>query len=195
MISHFEKKLKTALKQSEEQLIVYAAELEQKVQARTEALNNSILNLEKEVKERKKAEDEARKSLEKERELNELKTKFVSIASHEFRTPLSTVMSSASLIQKYKDKGDFEKVDKHVQRIKSSVNHLTLILNDFLSLGKLEEGKVEIQKEMIHLEDFIHEINEEVRSFLKEGQTLDVHCEGNNKQIDSDVRILKKHYV
>ncbi len=83
-------------------------------------------------------------SLERERELNELKSKFVSIASHEFRTPLSTVMSSAALIQQYKDRNELDKVNKHVTRIKSSVNHLTAILNDFLSLGKLEEGKIEV---------------------------------------------------
>ena len=185
------KKAEEALRRSEEQLIVYAAELEQKVQARTEALNNSIVKLEEEVSERKKAEEEARKSLEKERELNELKSKFVSIASHEFRTPLSTVMSSAALIQKYKDKQDWEKVDKHVHRIKSSVNHLTLILNDFLSLGKLEEGKVVINKESINLETFMHEISEEVKAFLKEGQKIKIQCEAETLQIDSDSQILR----
>jgi len=185
------KNAENALRQSEEQLIVYAAELEQKVHLRTEALNATVDKLEKEVNERKKAEEEAKKSLEKERELNELKTKFVSIASHEFRTPLSTVMSSASLIKKYKDKGDLDKVDKHVQRIKSSVNHLTSILNDFLSLGKLEEGKVDIQKERINLEEFLHEIHEDVKSFLKEGQQIHVSCNGTIKHIDSDPRIIR----
>lgn len=185
------KQAEDGLKRSEEQLIVYAAELEEKVQARTEALNTSINKLEQEVNERKKAEQEARKSLEKERELNELKSKFVSIASHEFRTPLSTVLSSASLIQQYKDKGDLEKVDKHVQRIKSSVNHLTLILNDFLSLGKLEEGKIEINKENIHLDNFMSEISEEVKAFFKEGQQLKIQYAEEIKQISSDARILR----
>ena len=185
------KKAEEALKRSEEQLIVYAAELEQKVQTRTEALNNSIIKLEEEVIERKKAEDEVRRSLEKEKELNELKSKFVTIASHEFRTPLSTVLSSASLIQKYKDKNDLDKVDKHIQRIKSSVNHLTIILNDFLSLGKLEEGKVDIQKEIINLDDFMAEISEEVRAFLKVGQEINIHCEKETNQIHSDERILR----
>lgn len=185
------KKGEQDLKKSEEQLIQYAGELEQKVQARTEALNQSILKLENEVQERKKAEDEARKSFEKERELNELKSKFVSIASHEFRTPLSTVMSSASLIQQYKDKGEYEKVDKHVQRIKSSVNHLTLILNDFLSLGKLEEGKVDINTEKIEIEVFMNEITEEVKAFLKEGQQIKINCDMAAKTLESDSRILR----
>lgn len=185
------KKAEGDLKKSEEQLMIYAAELEQKVQARTEALNQSVKKLEGEVKERQKAEEEVRKSLEKERELNELKSKFVSIASHEFRTPLSTILSSASLIQQYKDKGELDKHDKHVQRIKSSVNHLTMILNDFLSLGKLEEGKMDINKERINVEDFMNEVTEEVKSFLKEGQKIEIICAQDTRNIDTDVRILR----
>jgi PAS domain S-box-containing protein len=185
------KQAEDALKRSEEQLIVYAAELEKKVEMRTEALNNSILKLEEEVIERKKAEEEVRKSLEKERELNELKSKFVSIASHEFRTPLSTVLSSASLIQQYKDKQDYDKLDKHTHRIKSSVNHLTQILNDFLSLGKLEEGKVEIIKENLDLEHFFNEVSEEVGSFLKEGQKVNITCLPGMKEVSTDARILR----
>jgi PAS domain S-box-containing protein len=185
------KKTEEALTKSEEQLITYAAELEKKVEMRTEALNNTVNKLELEVTERKKAEDEVRRSLEKERELNELKTKFVSIASHEFRTPLSTVLSSASLVQQYKNKGDLDKVDKHVNRIKSSVNHLTMILNDFLSLGKLEEGKVEVNEESIRMKDFFNEIIEEVNSTLKEGQKIILSCSSDIQEINSDPRILR----
>lgn len=185
------KQAEDALKKSEEQLIVYAAELEKKVEMRTEALNNSIMKLEEEVKERKKAEEEVRKSLEKERELNELKSKFVSIASHEFRTPLSTVLSSASLIHQYKEKKDYDKQDKHIHRIKSSVNHLTQILNDFLSLGKLEEGKIDVARENINIESFLGEITEEVGSFLKEGQKVTVECSPGIREIATDARILR----
>jgi PAS domain S-box-containing protein len=185
------KQAEDALKKSEEQLIVYAAELEKKVDIRTEALNNSIIKLEDEVKERKKAEEEARKSLETERELNELKSKFVSIASHEFRTPLSTVMSSTALIQQYKERKDYDKQDKHIHRIKSSVNHLTQILNDFLSLGKLEEGKIDVNKESIDIESFLAEITEEAGSFLKEGQKVMVECLPGLKEIGTDARILR----
>lgn len=185
------KQAEEALKRSEEQLIVYAAELEKKVELRTEALNNTITKLEQEVIERKKAEEEATRSLEKERELNELKSKFVSIASHEFRTPLSTIMSSASLIQQYKDKKDYDKQDKHILRIKSSVNHLTQILNDFLSLGKLEEGKIDVQVEDIDTVHFFHEITEEVNSFLKEGQKLSVTFGPDIQAIKTDSRILR----
>ena len=184
------KKAEDALKRSEEQLIVYAAELEKKVQSRTEALHKTIQKLENEVTERKRAEEEARGALEKERELNELKTKFVSIASHEFRTPLSAVLSSASLINQYNDRGEKDKVDKHVQRIKSSVNHLTSILNDFLSLGKLEEGVIDINKEQLVLQDFVDSINEEMSPLLKQGQRLEIEYESGT-MIYADSRILR----
>jgi PAS domain S-box-containing protein len=180
-----------ALKRSEEQLIVYAAELEKKVEMRTEALNNTILKLEEEVNERKKAEEEVRKSLEKERELNELKTKFVSIASHEFRTPLSSVLSSAALIKQYNDRHEAEKIEKHVHRIKASVNQLTGILNDFLSLGKLEEGKIDVVFEPINPKLFLEEVNEEVSAMLKEGQRLIVNCNTNTEEFPADSRILR----
>lgn len=184
------KKAEEALKNSEEQLLIYAAELERKVQARTEALNRSIQELEREIDVRKKAQDDVQKALAKERELNELKSKFVSIASHEFRTPLSTIMSSASLVSQYKQKGELEKIDKHTNRIKSNVNHLTAILNDFLSLGKLEEGKVEIHQESINAKDFLKEIQEELRPSLKEGQKILVDIE-DEIILNVDTRILR----
>ena len=185
------KKSEEALKQSEEQLLVYAAELEKKVKVRTEALNNTIKELEREIKVRKKAEEETRNALARERELNELKSKFVSIASHEFRTPLSTILSSASLISQYKEKGENDKVDKHISRIKSNVNHLTGILNDFLSLGKLEEGKIDIVKENLVLQDFFLEIIEEIKHLLKAEQRVVLKNELDIKSFSSDPRILR----
>jgi PAS domain S-box-containing protein len=192
------KQAEEALRRSEEQLLVYAAELEKKVKVRTEELNKSVAELEyanrilqEQIKERKKAEEETRKALDKERELNELKTKFVSIASHEFRTPLSTVLSSASLVAQYKEKGDLEKIDKHILRIKSSVNHLTSILNDFLSLGRLEEGKIEVIKEPVMLSDFFKEIKEELKPILKDGQEIQVTCNLKEQSMETDRRLMR----
>lgn len=185
------KKSEEALKRSEEQLIMYAAELEKKVQSRTEALHKTIHELEIEITERKKAEDEARKSLERERELNDLKSKFVSIASHEFRTPLSAVLSSASLINQYNELGERERVAKHVQRIHSSVNQLTNILNDFLSLGKLEEGVLEVARAEIAVREFTEGLREELTPTLKEGQVLRTRYISNVSVVISDHRILR----
>ncbi|MGC3943027.1 MAG: PAS domain-containing sensor histidine kinase [Chryseolinea sp.] len=185
------KKSEEALKRSEEQLIVYAAELEKKVHTRTEALHKTIRELENEVTERKKAEEEVRKSLERERELNDLKTKFVSVASHEFRTPLSAVLSSAALVSQYNDRGEREKVDRHVQRIKSSVNHLTAILNDFLSLGKLEEGVLDTTLEVVGVKEFLEGVREELAPTLKDGQKLKTIYESDTTEVLSDPRIIR----
>src|SRR6478609_1528873 len=185
------KKSEVALKQSEEQLIVYASELEKKVQTRTEDLNLSIKKLENEVFERKKAEEEVRKLLARERELNDLKSKFVSIASHEFRTPLSSVLSSIALIEQYKQKGELDKIDKHTQRVRSSVNHLTSILNDFLSLGKLEEGKIDVVSELVHLKDLFNDIIEELKPGLKEDQKIVLELNGVPQEIITDARVIR----
>ena len=192
------KKAENALKKSEVQLIEYAAELEKKVQSRTEALNRSVKSLEKvnidlqqQILVRQQAEEETRKALEKERELNELKSKFVSIASHEFRTPLSAILSSTSLIKQYRERGELTKVDKHIDRVKTSVNHLTSILNDFLSLGKLEEGRVEVMPETILLSSFFEEIKEEVKPTLKEGQQLIIDLANPAKEISTDPKVLR----
>lgn len=192
------KKSEAALRRSEEQLIIYAAELERKVKSRTEALDKTIRELERlnkdleeQILERRRAEDEAQKALRREREVNELKTKFVSMASHEFRTPLSSVLSSASLIRKYRDKGDLTRIDKHIDRIKSSVNHLTNIPNDFLSLGRLEEGKIEIVPEEIDLDEIFGDIVEELKLNLKEGQDIRVSSEGTKCTIRSDPKVLR----
>ena len=86
-----------------------------------------------------KSRDELTEALEKEKELNDLKSRFVSMASHEFRTPLSTILSSVSLIDKYTLDEDLDKRQKHINRIKAQVKNLTNILEEFLSLGKQPE--------------------------------------------------------
>lgn len=184
------KKAEIALKNSEEQLIIYATELEKKVESRTEALNSLVKKMEKEIKEREKAEQEVRKLLARERELNDLKSRFVSIASHEFRTPLSTVLSSVSLIDQYKQRGEYDKQEKHIHRIKSSVKHLTAILNDFLSLGKLEEGKLEVVIESFDVDLFIQEVIEELKPTLKSNQRI-VLTMPSTRSIQTDARILR----
>lgn len=131
-----------------------------------------ILIVEEDISEIKKAEQETRLLLEKERELNEMKSRFVSMASHEFRTPLSTILSSTSLIGKYTETDQQDKRDKHLERIKSSVKNLTEILNDFLSLEKLETGSMEVMIEKVDVSALISEILDELSSIRKSGQVF-----------------------
>jgi signal transduction histidine kinase len=94
------------------------------------------------------------------------------MASHEFRTPLSTVLSSISLLAKYSTTEDQPKRDKHIDRIKSSVKTLTDILNEFLSLGKIEEGKVDVKPDKFDLTEFVSNTINEMNVLLKQGQKI-----------------------
>lgn len=147
----------------------------------------------KNISKLKKAEEDLREALKVERNLGELKSQFVSMASHEFRTPLSTVLSSAYLIEKYTSGEDQPKREKHLQRIVSSVNILTDILNDFLSLGKMEEGKLQPKFSKFNLEEMINTTIEEIKNNLKKEQQINYHHKGNpDVFLDSS---LLKHIV
>ena len=159
------------------------AELELKVEERTKILKETMYELEA-------SKEELSMALEKEKELNDMKSRFVSMASHEFRTPLSTILSSASLIGKYKITEEEDKRHKHVDRIKSAVSNMTLILNDFLSAGKLEEGKISINLVSINIAEYINESITDLTNFLKKGQTVNYTHQGN-KEFVSDKQFLK----
>lgn len=166
------KKAEEALQKSEEQLIIYATELEKKVNERTVELKRVVKKLESEIVVRKQIEQEVKKALEREKELSELKSRFVSMASHEFRTPLSTILSSATLMSKYTDASQEEKRNKHFKRIKSNVNELTGILNDFLSLGKLEEGRITSNPEKFEINQFVSDVIGEMKLIQGEYQNI-----------------------
>ena len=165
--------------------------LEIKVEERTEELENAINKLLKSNKQLAQREEELESALTKEKELNELKSRFVSMASHEFRTPLSTIMSSAALLARYTETDQQSKREKHINRIKSSVANLTGILNDFLSLSKLEEGKIEENFELLNIEDLCETIHEELEGILKPDQKIEHFAHGEIRKIKSDNRILK----
>jgi signal transduction histidine kinase len=184
------KEMEDALKRSEEQLVAYATELEKRVKARTEQLLSANKELEEEMTVRKQAETEAKKALERERELNELKSRFVSMASHEFRTPLSTIKSSASLIEKYKNSDLADKRERHVLKIKNSIDHLNDILDDFLSLARLEEGKISTTFIPVNLKSILEDISEELNTILKPGQKISIETKLTEPVI-SDAKIIK----
>ncbi|MBQ0787801.1 MAG: PAS domain S-box protein [Oceanihabitans sp.] len=120
----------------------------------------------------KKIESVAKSALKKEQELNELKSRFVSMASHEFRTPLSAIQTSAILIDRQNEAGKEQKREKYVAQIKKNVKQLVIILNDFLSLSKLEEGKVKANKELFDFVHFSKILAEEVSTTKKTGKNI-----------------------
>jgi PAS domain S-box-containing protein len=124
------------------------------------------------ITEQKNVREELAKALKAEQELNELKSRFISMASHEFRTPLSAILSSAILIGKQNEPGKEERREKHVERIRAHVKHLVVILNDFLSLSKLEEGKVKAKPQHFELIQFCKILVDEMEATKKEGQAI-----------------------
>lgn len=166
-------------------------ELEQRVKERTQELGAAIYKLVQTNKSLYEAEQEVRKALQKEKELHELKSRFVTIASHEFRTPLSTVLSSASLIGKYKTTEEEDKRQKHVGRIKSAVSNLTSILNDFLSISRIEEGKIYNVPTEFDLVAFSAEVTEEMQGLLKSGQHIRYKNYREKAIITLDRQLLK----
>ncbi len=128
--------------------------------------------------------------LEHEKELNEIKSRFVSIASHEFRTPLSVILSSVNFVESYNKPGLEEKRTKHIERIKNSVKNLTELLNDLLSLEKLEQGKAEAALETFNLRNFCEDMSDEMIVTLKKGQRINLKYEGEN-EVTQDRKILR----
>ncbi len=158
---------------------------------------DQVLLVERDSTRQKKAEKDMLEALEKERQLNELKSRFVSMASHEFRTPLGAILSSTSLIEEYIAHNDAtlayvrEKTAKHLKRIKSSIGNLTSILNDFLSLDKLEQGRVEPKPDFLDIVKFTHELIDELKPTLKKGQTIKYEHEGVQIQVFTDEQMLR----
>lgn len=193
------------VKKAEQKFKKLNEKLELIVEERTEKLSevvNKLLEtnqkLENEIFEREKIEEALRQSeleirvaLQKEMELSELKTRFVSMASHEFRTPLSTILSSASIIGRYTKSENQEQREKHIKRIKSAVNNLTGILNDFLSLSKLEEGKIEYKPSEFEMISFCNETVDEIQGLLKPGQYIKFEGELAETVLFLDKRVLK----
>lgn len=175
-------------KEDEARIKSYTEELEDKIRDRTRDLVKLVAELES-------AKEHVNALFIKEKELNQLKTRFVSMASHEFRTPLSSIQLSATLIDKYTPKQDTENIEKHTGKIKNAVGNLTTILNDFLSLEKLEAGNVEVHPTWFSIINFAEEIVEEMQLISKQDQHIIYEHKGISAQVFLDINLLKNSVI
>ena len=180
----------TERKNSEDKIIELNTQLENKVSARTIELHKTVTSLKSEIDKRVKAELELRNALKKEKELNELKTKFLSLVSHEFKTPLSGILNSAVLIGRYITAETQDKRDKHLQTIKNKVQYLDGILNDFLSVERLESGKVKYKFSNFKLSKVVNEVVYNANMMLKSGQHINYPKNIDDISIYNDEKIL-----
>ena len=171
-------------KDAESKLKDYALHLEELVEERTLTLKETVLALQI-------AQENLRVLFDKEKELSLLKSRFVSMASHEFRTPLTYVKLSASLIEKYAEPLKSDNISKHVGKIKNAVGNLTTILNDFLSLEKLEAGMEEVNYSDFDLVKFSEEITEEMQVMAKKNQHIIYTHAGIQSIVRLDQGLLK----
>lgn len=195
----------TEVKKAENSIKELNKELESKIQLRTIELDKTIKELQQvndkllsEIGERKKIEqaliqsqDELKNLLNKEKEVHEMKSRFLSIASHEFKTPLSTILSSTDLIEAYAKEEQLEKRERHILKIRTAVSNLNNILNDFLSLSKLEEKKVVHQPTNFLLSTAIQSAFDQMEPLLKKGQHLHFSNQTPNLYVYQDEHLLK----
>jgi PAS domain S-box-containing protein len=160
--------------------------LEKKIEDRTKMLRETLTALER-------SKEELSEALQAEKDLGELKSRFVAMASHEFKTPLSTILSSSFLLEKYNNNEEPGKRIKHIERIKNAVGDMKNILNDFLSLDKLEEGLIKANVQNITAINCIADIQaavDEMEINLKPGQRIIFEHTGN-EAVRLDKYLLK----
>lgn len=151
---------------------------------------NEIFIVFQNISERKRMEKELRDALSKEKELGELKSRFVSTASHEFRTPLSTILSSAFLMEYQLKTQPNAELAKHLNRIMQATRNMNNMLGEFLSSEKIASGKTELHCQPVRIEAFIHELILEVEAIKKPEQTIEYAHEGS-QEVVSDPQVLR----
>jgi len=171
-------------KEAENRLMQYTQHLEELVKDRTAALNETIDTL-------TRTKEEVINTLEKEKELHKIKSRLLSMASHEFRTPLSTIQLSTSLIQRYSEGLNNPKIETHLRKIKSAIANLTVILDDFLLLEKAESNKITLQLSCFDLQDFIKEIIGELKLLTKKKQKIISVPNSDGTLVKLDKNLLK----
>jgi len=169
-----------ALDHSSKELHKLNKHLEEKVDERTLELAESIKKL-------KDSQNATEKALEREKQVNSLKSNFVSTASHEFRTPLGTILTSLSLIKQWDGKPD--KQDKHFKRIESSVDYLLRILNDLLAIEKSDVMETSYAKEEIDLVDITNQVINDLKSTSHQKQSISFEHPSKIKLTSNDYLI------
>ncbi|TBW28005.1 PAS domain-containing sensor histidine kinase [Gramella sp. KN1008] len=181
----------TLRQEAEKQIKELNTQLEDKIRIRTRELRETVENLEEEIRRRTEAERKIKDALHKEKELNELKTKFLSLVSHEFKTPLSGILTSATLTEKYTREDQQPKREKHLVTIRNKVHYLNNILNDFLSIERLDSGKGQYKFTTFSLKRLINEVVYNANITLKDGQEIVYPRDLDDISLHQDEKILE----
>ncbi len=148
--------------------------------------------LEKKVKKRTK---KLKKALEKEKELSLLKSKFVSMASHEFRTPLAAISFAAGFVKKYWERMDDDNRLKKLSKIEEQVKHMTSLLNDVLTIGKIDAGQIKFNPQSVNFNEFIEAIFEEVQNVTNYSHEIRIQNICNLDKIYIDEKLGRNIFI
>ena len=151
----------------------------------------NYVGIQTDITETREAEGTLKKALQKEKELSELQARFVSMASHEFRTPLATILSSAELAERFRHQWDDERTDKHLRRIQTSVKALTNLLENVLLVGKVEAGRRRFQGQNLELSAFCRELIDEVWSGHGGDRLIEVDLPSSPLMAQADPDLLR----
>ena len=180
------------LRESEEQLQRLKDELERKVEEKTNELREKNQYLQKEIAAHQRLEHELCKTLTKEKGISELKSNIISMVSHEYRTPLTTILSSAELLEHYSHKWTQEKIKRHLQRIQTSVNHLTQLVSDVLLVSKAEVGKQEFNPSSLDLATFCSQLVEEIQITTVSSHSINFVSLCSCREVYLDQKLLRQ---
>ena len=181
-------KIRQLLNLREEQLQKVNEDLERRVEERTLQINLANEQL-------RSLEVELRQALAQEKELSELKSRIITTISHEYRTPLTTIASSAELLEVYGHKWDNDKQLKHFQRIQSAIKHMTALVDDVLFVNKAEFEKLEFNPAPLNLVAFINELIDELRSTVSDKYNLIFTSTGKFTNADLDEKLLRQIFT
>lgn len=153
-------------KKAEEELNLYKDHLESLVNERTKELDILNKKLERELQIQKEAEKAVKTALQREQELNEIKTHFVSMVSHEFRTPLTTILASADLLEMVGDKWDSDKKINHIRKIQRSVDNMRIMLEEVLTLSRVERGKIKFNPSFVNFKNICANATNDAKNII-----------------------------
>ncbi len=179
-----QKMTEIALKQANEML-------ELKVQERTEDLQILIHKLQNEIFEREKAEKEVRKMLDKEKELNELKTRFISMVSHEFKTPLTVISTSVELLQEFINNFTVDEKNEYFTKITKSIDLMKGLIENVLFIGQAETDNLSFDPKRVDLKNLCISVIEDIKLTLKKEREFIFKYNGPYDYATLDENLIK----
>lgn len=162
------------------------------IRVTAEGQRGGVVCLLRDITDRKRTEAELIKALKQERELGELKTRFISMASHEFRTPLTTILSSSDLLESYIDKMNADQKGKHFFRIRDAVRHMTQLLDEVLLMGKAEAGQLRFNPTLVDVVQLAQDVLEQVRPTVGSNIKFSTEMKCDTKTIRVDETLIRQ---